>query len=392
MKILFLDTPAFAKHDMLSAFHDCGIHCDLFYNESYNDRRNPDFERQFDIAVEKNSYDFVFSFNYFPIVSVCCMKHHLYYVSYIYDSPLVALYSYTLIHPCNYVFTFDKATFTAFRKEGIQTVYYLPLAANAERLSALIQSDVAPSIYEGDVSFVGSLYTEEHNLFDRLQGLSDYTRGYLDGIMQLQQKVYGNFFIEELLTEPILKDMTASLEYATQKDSVESPAYVYANYFIARKITARERHALLSVISELFALKLYSQMPPSCLPSANYMGIVDYYQQMPLVFHHSRINLNISLKSIKTGIPLRCMDILGAGGFLLSNFQEDFLDYFVPGDDFDYYESEDDLIQKTRYYLSHESKRKQIAENAFGKMQEHHTYKHRVSEILNTIDNHRVPF
>lgn len=392
MKILFLDTPAFAKSDMIAAFQAHGITCDLFFNEFYNDRRNTDFEEKFDAAVQKAAYDFAFSFNYFPIVSVCCMKHHLKYVAYIYDSPLVSLYSYTVINPCNYIFTFDKATFLSFQKEGIQTIFYLPLAANVDRLLELTQSKNACTAYNSDVSFVGSLYTEEHNLFDRLVGLPDFTRGYLDGIMQLQQKVYGKFFIEELLNEQILKDMAASLEYKTQSGSVESPAYVYANYFIARKITARERHALLSAVAKHFSLKLYSPQPDPSLPDAVYMGTVDYYQQMPLVFHQSKVNLNISLKSIRTGIPLRCMDILGAGGFLLSNFQEDFLDYFVPGEDFDYYESEDHLLEKIRYYLSHESQRQQMAQNALGKMKEYHTYEQRVLEILNTLDDNRVPY
>lgn len=392
MKILFLDTPAFAKADMIAAFHAHEITCNLFFHESYNDRRNADFEEKFDIAVQKEDYDFVFSFNYFPIVSVCCMKHHLKYVAYIYDSPLISLYSYTVINPCNYIFTFDKATYLSFQKEGIQTVSYLPLAANVARLSELIRSADACAAYNSDVSFVGSLYTEDHNLFDRLVGLPDFTRGYLDGIMQMQQRVYGKFFIEDLLTEPILKDMAASLEYKTQVDSVESPAYVYANYFIARKITARERHALLSAASEQFSLKLYCPQPDSTLPNAVYMGTVDYYQQMPLVFHQSKINLNISLKSIQTGIPLRCMDILGAGGFLLSNFQEDFFDYFVPGEDFDFYESEDDLVKKIRYYLSHEGERLQIAQNALGKMKEYHTYEHRVQKILNALNDNRVPY
>ena len=110
MRILFLDSPAFAKQDMIDAFTACGITCDLFFHEAYNDRQNVSYEEKFDAAVSRFSYDFVFSFNYFPILSNCCMKHHLKYISYVYDSPLVTLYSYTLINSCNYVFLFDNAT------------------------------------------------------------------------------------------------------------------------------------------------------------------------------------------------------------------------------------------------------------------------------------------
>lgn len=123
MKILFFDSPAFAKQDMIDAFEDMNIACDLFFHEEYNDRQSTAFSAAFDVALQEASYDFVFSFNYYPILSSCCQRHGIRYVSYVYDSPLVALYSCTLINPCNYVFLFDKATYLTFKNAGISTVY-----------------------------------------------------------------------------------------------------------------------------------------------------------------------------------------------------------------------------------------------------------------------------
>lgn len=385
MTILFLDSPAFAKQDMIDAFTECGISCDLFFHNAYNERKNTDFEAAFSAAVERRSYDFVFSFNYFPVLSNCCQKHGLNYVSYVYDSPLVALYSCTLINPCNYVFLFDKATYLTFHNAGITTVYYLPLAANVKRLTSMVCPPQMKPWIAADVSFVGSIYNEEHNFYERLDKISDFTRGYLDSIMAAQQKVYGSFFLEELLTPPILADLQKCIPYQPMSDGTESAAYVYANYFLCRKITSNERLALLKAASDTFSLKLYTHKPVAELSHAEYMGTVDYYDTMPLIFQNSRINLNITLKSIQTGIPLRCMDIMGAGGFLLTNFQSDLLDDFVPGEDFAFYESEEDFVDKIRYYLSHEVERQQIAANCLGKMQEGHTFVHRVHAILDTI-------
>ena len=370
---------------MIDAFTACGITCDLFFHEAYNDRQNASYEQKFDAAVSRFSYDFVFSFNYFPILSNCCMKHHLKYISYVYDSPLVTLYSYTLINSCNYVFLFDKATYLKFHNAGIPTVYYLPLAANVSRLSAMKCPDALLPQVSSDISFVGSLYNEEHNLFERLNGLSDYTKGYLDSIMLAQQNVYGYFFLEDLLTPPILEDLQAACPYQPLPDGTESAAFVYANYFLCRKITSNERLSLLRLASNRFPLKLYTHHPSPLLPKAEYIGPVDYYDTMPYIFQHSRINLNITLKSIHSGIPLRCMDIMGSGGFLLTNYQEDFLDDFQPGEDFVFYESEDDFLGKITYYLSHDAERKQIAANCLGKMSESHTFVHRVNAMLNVI-------
>ena len=385
MKILFLDAPAFAKQDMIEAFTECGITCDLFSHKAYKERFDTDYEAAFDQKVESAEYEFVFSFNYYPILSKCCQKHNLKYVSYVYDSPLVALYSCTILNPCNYVFIFDKVTYAALKNGGITTVYYLPLAANVKRLLSMTCHESIESQLKADVSFVGSLYNEEHNLYERLSGITDYTRGYLEGVMAAQQKLYGCFLMEELLTPDILSDMQKAVPYSPMSDGAESPAYVYANYFLARKVTSNERIALLKLISEQFHLKLYTHQPSELLPKADFIGTVDYYDTMPLVFKNSHINLNISLKSIQSGIPLRCMDIMGAGGFLLTNFQEDFLDYFVPEEDFVYYESEEDCLSKINYYLSHETKRRQMTANAVGKMEEGHTFVHRVKEILDVL-------
>lgn len=386
MKILFLDSPAFAKLDMLDAFFNCGVEYDLFFHEAYHERKNDDFQKAFFSTVEQNSYDFVFSFNFFPSLSDCCQKYGIRYVSYVYDSPLVNLYSCTLINPCNYVFLFDRDTYLTFKNAGISTVYYLPLAANTDRLSRLCASDELKNALFAEVSFVGSLYNEEHNFFDRFHNISDYSRGYLDAIMDAQQKIYGAFFLEELLTPSILDNLQKDIPYHPLPDGTETPAYVYANYFLCRKITSRERLALLKTASEHFDLKLYTHQKSPELPNAHYMGTVDYYDMMPFVFKCSKINLNITLKSIHTGIPLRCMDILGSNGFLLTNFQSDFLDLFSPDEDLVFYENEDDFYKKIAYYLSHEKERQQISANGFGKMSDAHTFIHRVHTILNTIE------
>lgn len=385
MKILFLDNDTFAKLDMIEAFKELKFTVDLFRHDKIRELHDPDFDEAFRLKTFGAGYDFVFSLNYYQQLSNVCEKYGLKYISYVYDCPLVSLYSYTVLNKCNNIFIFDKEQYLTLRNAGIQTVHYLPLAANVRRLSAI---DPTPAIHEkldAEVSFVGSLYNESHNLFDTLHGLSDHTRGYLDAIMEAQLKISGYFFIEELLTEPVLSDMQKARAYTHQPDGVETPAYVYANYFIARKLAEMERTRLLSAVSEHHTLKLYTHNPTPQLPKAYNMGPIDYYDVMPYVFHCSKINLNISLRSIRSGIPLRAFDIIGCGGFLLSNYQADFADCFVAGEDFDFYEDENDLLNKLDYYLSHDSIRAEIAANGQRKLTEQHTFLHRIRQMLEVI-------
>ena len=67
-------------------------------------RDDPEFESRFSSDLQKEVPDFVFSFNYYPLISKVCNREGVKYVSWVYDSPHIALYSYTLINKCNYIF------------------------------------------------------------------------------------------------------------------------------------------------------------------------------------------------------------------------------------------------------------------------------------------------
>ena len=106
----------------------------------------------------------------------------------------------------------------------------------------------------------------------------------------------------------------------------------------------------------------------------DYRGILDYYNNMSVVFRNSKINLNITIRSIRTGIPLRAMDIMASGGFLLSNYQEELAEYFIDGEDMVLYYDDEDMMNKIEYYLAHDEERKRIAENGRRKVADKYSY------------------
>lgn len=376
MKILFIEWASFCNADIKDAFYQEGHSVVCFPFSNRDARRDAEIEASLKEKIRAVSPDAVFSFNYFPLVSNVCKREGLPYVSWIYDSPYVMLYSYTAINACNRIYVFDRALCREFQAAGIGTVHYLPLAANTARLDAL---GVFAPIY--DLSFVGSLYNESHNFYDRMESLSDYAKGYLEGLMSAQMQVQGCNFVQQSLS-PIMEELYQALPMDPNPDGVETREYLYAQYVINRKITGLERLRLLGALAGQSPLDLFTPDPGFSLPGLRNHGPVNYENGMPLVFKKSRINLNISLRSILSGIPLRAFDIMGSGGFLLSNYQEDFLEYFTPGVDFVYYESEADLLEKTAYYLAHEEERTQIAANGHQKVAEAHTFRHRVREMF----------
>ncbi len=148
--------------------------------------------------------------------------------------------------------------------------------------------------------------------------------------------------------------------------------------------TSQARIEMLQQASNEFTLKLYSpyDTDTSMLPHVILQGPVDYYHEMPLVFRLSKINLNLTLSTIQSGIPLRILDILGAGGFLLTNHQPELDEYFIEGQDLVYYDSLEELTDKIRYYLSHETIRSKIARSGYQKVQKYYHYPAMITKML----------
>jgi spore maturation protein CgeB len=277
--------------------------------------------------------------------------------------------------------------YETFARQGIKTVHYLPLAAAFGRYDGITVTEDERKKWGGRVSFVGGLYTDRGNFYDRIKDqLPDRTRGYLDGLIRSQLQIDGLNIIEQSIGGGVLDDMVEVLGLKPNYDGVESLEYLYSNYVINRKITALERSEIICMIGEKYRVNLYSNDDEFKSDGVNNRGSIDYYSEMPLVFKTSDINLNITLRSIQRGIPLRAMDILGCGGFLLTNYQEDMLQFFEPGRDFVYYESRQDLMDKVGYYLEHEDERRSIAENGLKKVQAEHTLEQRIEEILAIVE------
>ncbi len=351
-------------------------------------RKDLDFEERFLNDLRNYQPDFVFSFNFLPVISKVCNKEGITYVSWIYDNPEIFLYNYNMKNPCNIVLMFDSKQYMEFMEGGIKNVRYLPLAASTKRLDSIMPTKADKKKYSADISFVGSLYTERKQYYEEIAPkLDPYTLGYIDGIIKSQLQVDGVNFVEECLTPEITQKIQEASNIYPYPDSIETLEYLYANYIINRQITIIERKELLTLIGDHHPLKLYTYKQNNSFSpkGVQNMGPASYFTEMPLVFKLSKINLNITLRSIQNAIPLRVYDILGSGGFLMSNFQHDLAYHFVPGEDFVYYESRKDLLDKIDYYLVNENERIEIARNAHRKIQEQHTFDVRVTEIIEII-------
>ncbi|MBQ1527264.1 MAG: glycosyltransferase [Lachnospiraceae bacterium] len=338
-------------------------------------------------AIEAHTPLFVFSINFFPAVADICFIHKVLYLCQTVDSPMVTLFSPSVKHSTNRIFLFDRAQFERFSCYNPGNIYHLPLASAVKRYDAVISgiSEEDRQRFNGDIAFVGSLYSEKNPLNG--VELSDYTRGFINGISDMQGLIYGSNLLERSLSDRCVKELKEKLpKYFAFDDPVEpTDAYIAANSVIGMELAQKERIKTLNLLAEHFDTILYTRSDTSALRGVTVRGGVKTHTEMPKIFNISKINLNITIRPIESGLPLRIFDIMGSGGFVLTNYQAEITDLFEPGKELEVYTDYEELVLKCRYYLEHEEERKRIAENGHRKVAEYYTYELRVMEMLKLI-------
>lgn len=367
-------------------------------------------------------YDAVFSVNYFPIISDICEQFFhskVKYICWTCDSPLSTMYHQSVFNECNYIFIFDRFCYMEFKERGAN-VYYLPLAAATRRADDVIkkwQTDMkqkkglldasdapgnnaaacvgddteykspggdAAGDFLYDVSFIGSMYRK--NSYDGIKDmLPDYVRGYFDALMKLQMEIYGENYIDGMLTAEIMDELNKHFRIEKSERSFSNLSLIFSTTVLGFKIAQLERYKLLGALSKYFDVSVFTDDENADFVLAHNMGPVRYWDESPIVFHTSKINLNFTIRNIRSGIPLRVWDILSAGGFCITNFQPELVMYFKNGEDLVWFEDETDLVKKVRYYLRHEDERRQIALNGQKKVRELHNYDVRLQVIEDIV-------
>jgi spore maturation protein CgeB len=182
-----------------------------------------------------------------------------------------------------------------------------------------------------------------------------------------------------------MDDMAVNLPMHPDPEGVETRNYLFGEYVVNRKLTQIERLEYLNAIGREHKLDLYTPDANTGITGAINHGPVDYLEMAPFVYNRAKINLNISLRSIHTGVPLRCFEIIASQGLLLSNYQAGFEDVFKDGYEYVPFENRDDLIDKIDYLLAHEDEREAIAKNGSQRLIKDHTYDQRIKEMLSYL-------
>lgn len=388
MKVLFYRYGSICEPDITDALTKLSFTVEEVTDEIYNKKITPaesieTVRRRLD-AAGSSRFTFVFTINYFPWLSEVCNIYGIMYFSLIVDSPVMELYSNSIKLPCNRVFLFDRCLYNEFAPQNPGRIFHVPLAAGTQRNERAIRaaSEADRQRFSSDISFIGSLYTEKC-LYNSVT-LPPYEKGFAEALIETQLNIYGYNFIEECLTDAFVKTFleNAPGHYEFPENSRKAYKALVALQYLSVKTAEQERIRALTMLSRDFNVDLYTGSDTGMIPHIHNRGFAKSHTEMPIIFNQSKINLNITAKSIRSGLSLRIFDILSCGGFLITNYQAELSEFFEPGTELETYSSMEELHDKCAYYLSHDDERMAIARRGYEKTVQCHSYSTRLLQMM----------
>lgn len=384
MKILVYRWRAYNYTDVIQTFQVLGHTVEELEYHLENYDEDAVFYELLRKRLLAEKYDFVFTINYFGVVSDACESCGVKYVSWSCDNPLISMYHESIFNSCNYIFCFDKSNYLEFKGMGCKRIWHLPLAVDVDRIDHVLAQATDLCAYENEIAFVGSLY--ERNSYDRMKDrLPDYLQGYFEAVIRAQMDISGGNIIDDLLQPDILAELEEYYKLEKSERSFSNLGLIFSTTVLGFQVAKRQRRQALLQLGKKHQVAIYTNSDTSDLLDVNYRGGVDYWTEMPKVFRMSKINLNFTIPNIVTGIPLRVWDVLGAGGFLLTNYQAELPSYLENKKDLVCFESLKQLKELTAYYLTHEEERQEIAKHGYETVKQRHSYKQRIAELLKMV-------
>ncbi|WP_080658984.1 glycosyltransferase family protein [Butyrivibrio fibrisolvens] len=387
MNILIYDLfGSFQVNDVRYYFEKMGHKCNLIQHLVRNRYQDEEFMSSMKKELENADYDFIFTTNYFPVVSEVCKKHNLPYVSWVYDSPPDIPDTSSMSYNTNRIFFFSRHDYEQFKTRiGSNNIYYLPLAVNTDRLTK-IKCDHHK--YDCDISFVGGLYFSDTFLSLR-RIMSEEQQKFVDAVINVQLSHSGAGIIDASIDEAFTQRVCDI--FLSRSPKAIQPSLEQLSFAMCCHITHIDRIGLLRLCgSKGYYTRLYttkcSEQDQHLLADSgvNILGPVLYEEEMPQVFRCSKINLNSTTRANRSGIPLRVVDVLGSGGFLITNHQDE-MDDFFERDTLVTYENLNEAVELIDYYMKHDDERDIISKRGYECAVSKFNYTDRLIKILDSL-------
>ncbi len=345
--------------------------------------------RQIVTSIDKFKIHCVITYDFVETVAQACMETGIPYIAWVYDAPQKELYTHYALYPCNYIVAFDKMQVQRLKDIGINHVIHMPLAVHEEKIDMVTNvGEKAKDMSQNEIAFIGQLYKME-NEKELLNRMDEKTRQQLQfNIDTCYMKWNKDAHLHGVLSEGCVAFFSEVDGHCIgERYPYMSEQFYYEAAFLSRAIANRERVHILNKLAEQYDVSFYTyDKNVSQLSERVKVKPGMPYDVLSHVYRKTKINLNITLHCIETGVPQRVFDIMAAGGFVLTNYQEELEELFVPGEEIAIYHNEQELEELVAYYLTHDEEREKIARKGQEKVLREYNYQRSLAKVFAYVD------
>lgn len=340
--------------------------------------------------IRRNSISHLLSIHLLPNLSLASIQTETQYIAMLWDAPCLTMTTIYGKLDNIWVSTFDKRDFERFRSGGTKHVLYQPLTVDRDSVISWDVKRKLAGFHMHEISFVGRLY--EGNLYDRnINNIPDSMQKYFTSIMEEAAFRWDGI---NRINGTVTKEIMDYINLVNPKFMLNNP-YEIANErffemrYLTRKIANIERICCLNLLAGQYDLAFYtdSKIEEGIIsPEVKVMPPVEPGEAISIIYAGSKINLNISLKGIEQGTPLRVFEILGVGGFALSSYCPETAELFEEDKEIVMFKTPEELIEKVAYYLKHDTEREEIAAAGQEKVLKCYTHEKKLRELFQWVE------
>ena len=368
--ILVLDTGYLMVGDVTDAARDLGWKV-VALPARRQGTGSGEFVGQLLMALATHRPDYVMTINHLGfdeegVLAQLLDRYQVPTASWFVDHPLPVLGgSPENVTPHCQLFCFERTALPWLARQGYHSPTYLPTASNGRYYHPAAIHRVHARRLAWPLTFVGNSWW--------IKARQEPAAWVRKGVKALGR-------IHQLNRRSITYGLEQSLGSLKFKDRDRRAPYAVAATAMA-EASMKRRGRMARALAPL-GLRIHGDAAWQRLAPGVELGpYLDHESELPALFWASDVNANVTAEQMPTAVNQRVWDVPGVGSFLLTDAQQDALEFFEEDREVVVYRDFEEAADKASYYLEHPQQREAIAARAHRKVQRLHRFTHRLRRL-----------
>ena len=286
------------------------------------------------------------------------------------------------------VFTLHPKDVGQLEDAGFSSVGYLPIGVDTDKRYPLELNEEERGRFAARVCFVGSSLIDRARRFKRLflqlhasfncsaEESFDETSERLERVLAAERANYGVYSSDQLLEEQFGEFLEAARRNGTPDDPKK---------WVAEIVASQKRVAYVSALSD-FGIHVWGDDRWSeisaAVPGVHYRGLAEQGHELTCVYSSAEIHVDVNRIYQPEAIPMRVINVMACGGFLIAEHSESIQELFEVGKEIETYRTIEELETKVAHYLENPGEAREIAQRGLEAVRQRHTMRIRAASLL----------